>query len=148
MPPSDADARSLVARHAAALLRELAELPAGAGPVRVTDAAGGLACLVQVWVAGAKLPTAGAERARAAATGGRDACRADVLAAVRAADRPLTRKQVVRALRAAGLQHGAGTVAKALADLTRSGELVNMLDKRGYRLPGWVRPTPGLFDEE
>lgn len=58
-----------------------------------------------------------------------------------------TRKQVVRALRAAGHQHGAGTVAKALADLTRSGELVNMLDKRGYRLPGWVRPTPGLFDD-
>lgn len=148
MPPSDADARSLVARHAAALLRELSELPAGAGPVRVTDAAGGLACLVQVWAAGAKLPTAGAERARAVASGGRDACRADVLAVVRAAGRPLTRKQVVRALRAAGHQYGASTVAKALAELTRSGELVNQLDKRGYRLPGWVRPTPGLFDKE
>lgn len=147
MPPSDADARSLVARHAAALLRELAELPAGGGPVRVTDAAGGLACLVQVWAAGERLPTAGAERAKAVALGGRNECRRDVLAVVRAAGRPLTRKQVVRALKAAGSPHGAGTVAKALAELTRAGELVNLLDKRGYRLPGWVRPRPGLFDD-
>jgi hypothetical protein len=38
-----------------------------------------------------------------------------------------------------------GTVAKALADLTAAGELVNPRDKRGYRLPGWVRPHPSLF---
>lgn len=42
--------------------------------------------------------------------------------------------------------HGPGTVAKALAELTRAGELVNPQDKRGYRLPEWVRKTPGLFD--
>ena len=38
-------------------------------------------------------------------------------------------------------------MAKALADLTRSKELVNLKDKRGYRLPGWVRKHPVLFDD-
>ena len=44
--------------------------------------------------------------------------------------------------------HGAGTVAKALAELTAAGELVNPKDKRGYRLPEWPRRTrtPSLFD--
>jgi hypothetical protein len=69
------------------------------------------------------------------------------MAAVRAAGRPLTRKEVFRASRAAGGGHGAGTVAKALADLTRSKELVNHKDKRGYRLPAWVRRHPSLFDD-
>jgi hypothetical protein len=38
-------------------------------------------------------------------------------------------------------------VAKALADLTAAGELVNHKDKKGYRLPEWPRPddTPSLF---
>jgi hypothetical protein len=68
-------------------------------------------------------------------------------AAVRAAGRPLTRKEVVRALKEAGAGHGAGTVAEALADLTAAGELVNPKDKRDYRLPEWPRPddTPSLF---
>ena len=72
----------------------------------------------------------------------------DVLAAVRNAGRPLTRKEVIRALKAAKLRHGAGTVAKALAELTSSGQLVNRRDKRGYRLPEWRRrtETPSLFD--
>jgi hypothetical protein len=53
---------------------------------------------------------------------------------------------VLRALRAAGKEHGVGTVAKALADLTAAGELVNLKDKRGYRLPDWKRDdTPSLF---
>jgi hypothetical protein len=77
----------------------------------------------------------------------REQCRADVLAVARAAGAALTRKEVLRALREAGADHGAGTVAKALADLTRSRELVNYKDKRGYRLPEWIRPRPGLFDE-
>ena len=66
---------------------------------------------------------------------------------VRAAGRPLTRKEVVRALRAAGAPHGAGTVGKALADLTAAGDLVNPRDKRGYRLPDWPRRprTRSLF---
>ena len=59
----------------------------------------------------------------------------------------LTRKEVVRALRDAGKGHGAGTIAKALADLTSAGELVNPKDKKGYRLAGWRRDeTPSLFD--
>jgi hypothetical protein len=38
-------------------------------------------------------------------------------------------------------------VAKALADLTVAGELVNPKDKKGYRLAGWRRDkTPSLFD--
>jgi hypothetical protein len=38
-------------------------------------------------------------------------------------------------------------VAKALADLTAAGELVNRRDKRGYRQPDWPKPpaTPDLF---
>jgi hypothetical protein len=66
---------------------------------------------------------------------------------VREAGRPLFRKEVVRALKDAGKGHGAGTVAKALADLTAAGELMNLRDKRGYRLPDWRRPdqTPSLF---
>jgi hypothetical protein len=52
-----------------------------------------------------------------------------------------------QALKSAGKQHGADTVAKALADLTAAGELVNPKDKKGYRLPQWRRKqTPSLFD--
>jgi hypothetical protein len=37
-------------------------------------------------------------------------------------------------------------VAKALAELTAAGELVNHKDKRGYRLAGWRKDdTPSLF---
>jgi hypothetical protein len=143
---SDPSPRAAAARCAAALLRELLALH-GRGPVRVTDAAGGLACLVLVWPADSRMPTARAERRQAGKTGGRVRCREDVLAVVRAAGRPLTRKEVVRALREVGNDHGAGTVAKALADLTAAGTLVNLRDKRGYRLRDWPRPdqTPSLF---
>ena len=53
-----------------------------------------------------------------------------------------------RALKASRLGHGAGTVAKALAELTAAGELVNRRDKRGYRLPEWWKrvETPSLFE--
>ena len=79
---------------------------------------------------------------------GREQCRLDVMAAVREAGRPLTRKEVVRVLKAGKKGHGAGTVAKALAELTAAGGLVNRRDKRGYRLPEWRRrvETPSLFD--
>lgn len=72
-------------------------------------------------------------------------CKRDVVEVIRAANRPLTRKQVLKGLKAVGKEHGAGTVAKALADLTSAGELVNPLDKRGYRLPQWDREHPNLF---
>ena len=67
---------------------------------------------------------------------------------VRSTGRALTRKEVVRALKVAGKSHGPGTVAKALADLTAAGELVNPKDKKGYRLAEWPkRPqTPSLFE--
>ena len=140
--------RTVVARYAAELLRELAAHVGDARPVRVTDAAGGLACMVLVWPADAAMPTANGERQmKKKSDGGRERCREDVLVAVRAAGHPLTRKEVVRALRSAGADHGPGTVAKALADLTRSKELINHKDKRGYRLPAWVRKHPGLFDD-
>jgi hypothetical protein len=39
-------------------------------------------------------------------------------------------------------------VARALADLTSVGELVNRMDRKGYRLTEWPKPseTPSLFD--
>jgi hypothetical protein len=53
---------------------------------------------------------------------------------------------MARALKDTGASHGAGTVMKALAELTAAGELVNHKDKKGYRLPAWRRDdTPGLF---
>jgi Fe2+ or Zn2+ uptake regulation protein len=91
------------------------------------------------------MPVAAAERRKR--TGGRQECKRDVMQVVREAGRALTRKEVVKALRLAGKDHGPGTVAKALADLTSAGELVNLKDKRGYRLPGRGKDgTPSLFD--
>jgi hypothetical protein len=91
------------------------------------------------------MPTVGVERRRRA-SGGRAECKADIVAVVRAAGQALTRKEIIRALKLAGKQHGPGTVAKALADLTAAGELVNPKDKKGYRLAGWKRDrTPSLF---
>jgi hypothetical protein len=80
--------------------------------------------------------------------GERAGCKRDILAALRAAGRPLTRNLIVKALRDARAGHGPGTVAKALADLTKVGDLLNPRDRRGYRLPDWPRPreTPSLFD--
>jgi hypothetical protein len=48
---------------------------------------------------------------------------------------------------AAVLSHRPETAAKALADLTAAGELVNPRDKRGYRMPDWPRRprTRSLF---
>ena len=140
-PP--ASARSTVERAARDLLRALADLDEPLA-IRVAEADGRLACLIQVWDANRAMPVAAAERRRRS-DGHRADCKRDVLAAIRAADRPLTRKQVMRALKGAGLDHGPGTVAKALADLTSAGELVNPRDRRGYRLPAWDREHPNLF---
>ena len=126
----------------------LAKLASVDGGLRVAVEVGGLACLVQVWPRGGAMPTAAAE---AMAPGSRRAgCRADALRAVEEAGRPLTRKEVVRALKgfSKGGGHGAGTVEKALAELTAGGQLVNTRDKRGDRLPNWVTPEPTLFDGE
>lgn len=149
MPPHPPPGpRAVLGRYAAGLLRELAAAATATGPVRVADAAGGLACLILVWPADARMPTAAGERkSPKKADGGRERCREDVLTTVRAAGRPLTRKEVIRGLREAGTDHGAGTVAKALADLTRSKQLINLKDKRGYRLPGSIRRSRGLFDD-
>jgi hypothetical protein len=134
--------RAAVAAAARELLRLLGDSP-GPVAVRVTEADGRLACLVTVWEVGAVMPTAAGQRRR----GERAECKRDILAAVREAGRPLTRKQLVRVLRAGGTGHGPGTVAKALADLTAAGELVNRKDKRGYRMPDWPKPptTRSLF---
>lgn len=136
--PAKSSPRVAAARHATALLEEL---PADAGPLRVVVATGGLACLVVVWPAAGAMPTARRGCGRAS-------CRAEVLAAVRAAGGAVTRKAVGRLLRAAGSKHGVSTVTKALADLTAAGELLNPRDKLGYRLPGWVprHRQPSLFD--
>jgi hypothetical protein len=140
-----ADPREVVQSAARDLLRSLAGLP-DPPTARVTEADGRVACLILVWDAGRQMPTARGE-SRGRRSGRRAGCREDILAVLRAAGRPLTRKQVVKALREAKAGHGLGTVAKALAELTRAGELVNPQDKRGYRLPGWVRKGRGLFDD-
>jgi hypothetical protein len=138
------DPRATVESAARELLRVLAELPVPPA-LRVAEVDGRVACLIQVWDAGRLMPTVGAERRRRA-SGGRVGCKADILEVVKAAGQALTRKEIVRALKLAGKQHGPGTVAKALADLTAAGALVNPKDKKGYRLAGWRRDkTPSLF---
>lgn len=137
------DPRTVAERAARALLLALADLP-GPTALRVAEVEGRLACLIQVWDAAQAMPVAAAERRRRAA-GGRVDCKRDILGTLRAANRPLTRKQVLKALRVAGREHGYGTVAKALAELTAGGELVNPKDNRGYRLPAWDREHPSLF---
>jgi hypothetical protein len=37
-------------------------------------------------------------------------------------------------------------MAKAMAEVTAAGEQINPKDKKGYRLPAWVKPRPTLFD--
>lgn len=136
------DPRAAVERFARELLGILAELT-DRPTLRVVDAEKGLACMIQVWDASALMPTAGEQRR---ATGGRTGCRADILEVFRVARKAMTHRQVVRALRDAGKPHGSGTVMKALADLTRSEELVNLKDRRGYRLATWPTPgTPAMF---
>ena len=132
------DPREAVRAAAEQLLRALAGCRA---PVRVAATQGGLACLIQVWGTGQAIPTAKDVNRRAG-------CRQDILKLVGDAGRPLTRKDVIRGLRDGKKPHGTGTVAKALAELTKGGELVNPKDKRGYRLPDWPRRpnTPSLFD--
>jgi hypothetical protein len=140
------EARSLAEAKARELLRALAALPHGPARLRLAEAEGGLTCLLQVWPSNEMMPVASAERRRRAG-GGRVQCRQDVLAVVRASGKPLTRKEVIRALRDVRKPHGPGTVSKALAELTAAGELVNTKDKQGYRLPEWPRhaSTPSLF---
>ncbi len=133
--------RSTVEAAARNLVENLSKLKAPP-TVRVADVEEGVACLVLVWDAKQAMPTV-----RWRSPGGRAGCKADVLSVVTAAGRSMTRKEVLRALKSAGKRHGPGTVAKALADLTAAGELVNPRDARGYRLPTWRRDnTPSLFD--
>lgn len=135
------DPYAAVKRAAKELLGMLAELT-DTPPLRVTDADGRRACLIQVWGVPGRMPTLAGRRK----AGGRAGCRTDILAAVAAAGRALTFKEVVRALKDGGKAHGPGTVTKALAELTAAGELVNPLDKKGYRLAGWRKAdTPSLF---
>jgi len=130
------DPKAVTAEKARELLAVLAAKKCAVGPdLRVTLEHGGLGCLVMVWNGNGRAPA-----------GERVGCRGDVLEVVAAAGIPLTFKEVVKALRDAGRTHGKGTVMKALADLTKSGELINLRDKRGYRLADWPRRvTPSLF---
>lgn len=138
------DPRSAAAEAARGLLSSLSGL-ASPTRVRVSEVGGGLVCIIQLWDAATAMPTARVERAKPSSR--RAGCREDILSVIRAAGKPLTRKELVRALREARAGHGPGTVAKALADLTTAGDLVNPKDKKGYRLAEWPkRPvTPSLF---
>src|SRR5687768_5959550 len=90
--PVSTEPRAAVQRLAQELLNELASLPDGRRSMRVAEAVEGLACLVLVWPADGRIPTARSE-GRTRKSGGRGQCRSDVVAAVRAAGRPLTRKE-------------------------------------------------------
>jgi hypothetical protein len=137
------DPRAVAGRAVRELLVALAEVP-GPTAFRLADAEGRLACLLVVWTADRAMPVASSERLRRA--GGRAECKRDVVDVVKAANRPLTRKEVMKALKAAGKTYGTSMVEKALADLTATGQLVNPKDKKGYRLPSWDRERPTLFD--
>jgi len=141
------DHRTALERAARDLLRSLDSLPKPRRGLRLVDTGGGLACLILVWDAARAMPVAAAERRRRAG-GGRRQCKADIGEVMAELCRPLTRKEVLKALSAAGKDHGAGTVAKALADLVAAKELVNPRDRRGYRLPErWHQEkTPSLFE--
>jgi hypothetical protein len=140
------DPRAVVERAARDLLSALTECPLPP-TIRVAEVEGRSACLILVWDAQQAMPTLGQERRRRPG-GPRADCKVHILEIIRAASQPQTRKEIVKALRRAGKHHGAGTVAKALADLTSTGELANPRDKKGYRLPEWMkrRRTPSLFD--
>jgi hypothetical protein len=107
-------------------------------PQRVVDLEGRAACLILVWDPSKGMPAVGIARAQRSGSG-RRACKADIVEMISTAGRSMTRKEMVKALRQAGKIHGPGTVAKALAELTSIGELVNLKDKKGYRLPEWLR---------
>ena len=143
MPTDPTDPHAVAATAARALLEAIADV----GPslsVRVTDELAGVACQILVWEASVAMPTVSrARRERAACE--REGCRAAIVAAIEAAGRPLTRRAVVRALKDAGGGHGEGTVAKALAELTRDGLLDNPRDRKGYRLAAWRERRPRLF---
>ncbi len=140
-----AESRSIVERAARDLVRLLATSP-DPPSLRVADAEGRVACLIQVWDSAQTMPTAGAERRRRS-SGKRSDCKRDIVEVLVAAGRGMTRKEVVRRLRLAGKNYSEGTVAKALADSTASGDLINSKDKKGYRLPEWrPRKTPSLFE--
>src|SRR5688500_1861015 len=116
--PRGADARSVVGEKAPERLRALAGTTGPAATaLRGAEAEGGLACLIHVWPADGMMPSASAER-RGRSRGARARCREDVVRVIGRVGRALTRKEVIRALREAGLAHGPGTVGKALADLT------------------------------
>jgi hypothetical protein len=145
VPADPPDPRAAAERAARDLLRTLSDCPTPP-TLRVAEAEGQLACLILVWRAAQLMPTVGAERRRRSGEK-RAGCKQDIVEVLRAANKALTRKQVVKALKDARKDHGTGTVAKALADLTAAGELVNPKDKKGYRLPEWLRrsQTKSLF---
>lgn len=138
--------RPAVESLARELLRTLATLNGGS-PLRVLETDGRKSCLILVWDATDQMPTIGEER-REREREPRVQCKQDILEAIRAAGKPLTHKQLVKAFRETKKGHGVSTVAKALADLTTAGELVNRMDRQGYRLAEWPKPveTPSLFD--
>jgi hypothetical protein len=105
----------------------------------------GLCFRLEVWQEGQPAPPAAPPR-RANAERRRQ-CRADLVAALAARGRPMTRKELAAALRPCPGRpgHGAGTVAKAPAELTAAGQLVNVRDERGYRLTAWASRPPALF---
>lgn len=138
------DPRLVIESAARNLAYTLSALP-NPPSLRVAEVEGRVACLIFVCDVSEGMPSIGVRRRSG---GGRIGCKADILEVIRAMGSPITRKEVIKALRQAGKSHGTGAVAKALADLTSDRELVNRKDKKGYRLPEWIRrrETASLFE--
>lgn len=137
----DENPRLVVQAAARALLESLPFLDR---PVRVADALAGVLVVVQITPTplAAPLPTLAGER-RARGPQRRAGCKRAIVESL--AGGPLTRQRLVKAL--AG-RHSVSSIAKSLAEMTASGELVNPRDGLGYRLPEQPLPPAGptLFD--
>jgi hypothetical protein len=140
------DPRAIIEKAARTLLSALGDC-SQPPTLRVAEVDGQFACLIQVWDSAEAMPMIGPER-RQRPNSARAECKTDIIEVMGGSGHPLTRKEIVRELRLAGKHHGGGTVDKALADLTATGGLVNPRDKKGYRLPDWMRRrrTPSLFE--
>ena len=132
------------------------ELTAGlTAPLRVEGEIGGVAYQFVAVPVGQSVPPVGRRRRGERGEKRWAAIKLSVLAALRAEGCPLTRRQLVNRLKAAGTPCPSNTLGKVLGEMTaKDHSLVNLDDKRGYRLPEWpvvVRKgkkdlTPSLFD--
>lgn len=114
-----------------ALMKLLAELPAGVQPFTVQTRMNGLAGVLRIG-APADLPLA---ETRDELTARQRECLEAVQVEIARLGRRVIGSEVRSALKAAGIRWGVSTINTALADLVDRGLLVNDNDKKGYGLP-------------